>query len=231
MRSFQDMWTLNFTVHNALSGMGSSHQPIESTTPNGLPDMNTLTERVDQLESSLHEIYLKQSDKITSQAENQVVNVTISKGLEDIITRVITDQVSSVQNRVDGVTQHSAYLEARILQLEANFNGISHQMSSLVKSVKVTSSTNSSSNVDTDTNANTDTNTSTTVTSVVTATATPEVTNDISTTQFDLLTSTETPVTTENILQSSNLAKTTSGTVVNDNRNTPSLSDLMGGQS
>lgn len=146
---------MNSTAHRALTVMNSvmqleanaSHQSHEDTTPtdfSGEDSFSSLTERVDLLEASVRDISLKQEDKITAQTEGQVVNMTISKGIEDIIGRVMSQELSASNDQMLRVSKHSEYLETRILQLENNFDGISNQMASLVKSVK--NFTSSSSN-------------------------------------------------------------------------------------
>lgn len=85
-----------------------------------------LTNRVDQLEAYVREVSLKLDSKLTTQLENDVVNVTMLSGMEDIITRVINEKLSTREGPAHAVAVQAAGLEARIIRLEDNFRSLTN---------------------------------------------------------------------------------------------------------
>lgn len=114
-------------------GSISSH---DGNVESSLLKIVELTNRVDQLEAYVREISGKLSEKIALQTENQVVNLTISKGLEDIITRVINDKISIVKDSADRVSLHSANLEVKVIKLESEVQKLQSKIEHTSSQVK-----------------------------------------------------------------------------------------------
>lgn len=117
--SFQKLDDLNVTLTDAANYPKNVDPSVSDVQP-AMQKVGELTNRVDQLEAYVRDVSAKLDDKITLQTENQVVNLTVSKGLEDIITRVIHDKLSTVKDSADRVALHSAGLEAKVIRLESD---------------------------------------------------------------------------------------------------------------
>ena len=109
---------LNTTLHN------SPNSPRDDNS--SIAELNVLTGRLDQLEAYIREVSLKLDSKLTTQLENNVVNVTMLSGMEDIINRVIDKKLSDQEKPAHNVAAQTAVLEGRIIRLEDNFRALAN---------------------------------------------------------------------------------------------------------
>ena len=109
---------LNTTLHN------SPNSPRDDNS--SIAEINVLTGRLDQLEAYIREVSLKLDSKLTTQLENNVVNVTMLSGMEDIINRVIDKKLSDQEKPAHNVAAQTAVLEGRIITLEDNFRALAN---------------------------------------------------------------------------------------------------------
>lgn len=88
--------------------------------------VSVLTERVDQLEAYVREVSQKLDSKLTTELENNVINLTMATGMEDIISRVINQKLTDYEKPTHEVSLQVARLEAKMIRLEDNFKSLTN---------------------------------------------------------------------------------------------------------
>lgn len=118
-------------VNRTLQHEDSSNQQLDLGLSHGednssMEAVSVLTERVDQLEAYVREVSQKLDSKLTTELENNVINLTMATGMEDIISRVINQKLTDYEKPTHEVSLQVARLEAKMIRLEDNFKSLTN---------------------------------------------------------------------------------------------------------